>query len=160
MLPVILANAAVAMKRAQFHRWISLPQFLQYYGTEKQCVPEYVQLQVQHQLAVTGKQVADVAVLLCGQQLEVQRIERDEDVIARLIVLEGLFWDVETYTPPPADGSEPAKLALCQLYPGGGATLDFSGDRKLSGLSAELVTRRRELEAKKSKADLLRQTLQ
>ena len=33
----------------------------------KDGVPEYVQLQVQHQLAVTGKAAADVAVLLCGQ---------------------------------------------------------------------------------------------
>src|SRR6185312_509120 len=32
----------------------------------KDGVPEYVQLQVQHQLAVTGKAAADVAVLLCG----------------------------------------------------------------------------------------------
>jgi predicted phage-related endonuclease len=46
-----------------------LPQFLQHCGTEEQCVTEYVQLQVRHQSAVTGKQSADVAVLLCGQQL-------------------------------------------------------------------------------------------
>jgi len=32
-------------------------------------VPEYVQLQVQHQLAVTNKAAADVAVLVCGQDL-------------------------------------------------------------------------------------------
>jgi len=37
-------------------------------------VPEYVQLQVQHQLAVTGRRAADVAVLLCGQKLEVHRV--------------------------------------------------------------------------------------
>jgi putative phage-type endonuclease len=47
-------------------------------------VPEYVQCQVQHQLAVTGKRVADVAVLLCGQKLEIHRIERDEEFIAGL----------------------------------------------------------------------------
>ena len=44
----------------------------------KEGVPEYVQLQVMHQLAVTGKQAADVAVLLGGQTLEIHRIERDE----------------------------------------------------------------------------------
>jgi putative phage-type endonuclease len=32
----------------------------------KHGVPEYVQCQVQHQLAVTGKQAADVCVLVCG----------------------------------------------------------------------------------------------
>ncbi|MCD9045931.1 YqaJ viral recombinase family protein [Luteimonas sp. MHLX1A] len=124
-------------------------------------VPEHVQLQVQHQLAVTGKAAADVAVLLCGQQLEIHRIERDDAVIARLIVLEARFWEhVETDTPPPADGSASADKALRQLYPGGGDTLDFSEDRRLSGAFAELVTLRRELEAKEGQAELLKQTLQ
>lgn len=54
-------------------------------------VPEYVQLQVQHQLAVTGKQAAHVAVLLCGQALEVHRIERDDALIGQLIELEPLL---------------------------------------------------------------------
>ena len=124
-------------------------------------VPEYVQLQVQHQLAVTGKAAADVAVVLCGQQLEIHRIERDDAVIARMIVLEARFWEhVETDTPPPADGSASADKALRQLYPGGGDTLDFSEDRRLSGAFAELVTLRRELDAKEGQAELLKQTLQ
>lgn len=66
----------------------------------KEGVPEYVVLQVMHQLAVTGKQAADVAVLLGGQTLEIHRIERDEQMIARLIELERQFWQhVETDTP-------------------------------------------------------------
>lgn len=65
----------------------------------KEGVPEYVQLQVMYQLAVTGKQVADVAVLLGGQHLEIYRIERDEQVIARVIELERKFWHyVQTET--------------------------------------------------------------
>ena len=124
-------------------------------------VPEYVQLQVQHQLAVTGKQAADVAVLLCGQQLEIHRIERDEDVIARLTVLEARFWHhVTTDTEPPADGSESAGKALRQLYPGGGNTLDFCEDRGLSDTFAELVALRDELDAKEKRAEALKQTLQ
>ena len=72
----------------------------------KEGVPEYVQLQVQHQLAVTGKAAADVAVLLGGQHLEIHRIERDEALIVRLVQLEQQFWDyVVTDTPPPAAGS-------------------------------------------------------
>ena len=77
-----------------------------------------MQLQVMHQLAVTGKKAADVAVLLGGQHLEVHRIERDEQMIARLIELERKFWHyVETDTPPPADGSPSAEMALRALYP-------------------------------------------
>lgn len=44
-------------------------------------VPEYVQCQVQHQLAVTGKAAADVGVLLCGQEFRMYRIDRDDGLI-------------------------------------------------------------------------------
>lgn len=124
-------------------------------------VPEYVQIQVQHQLAVTGKAAADVAVLLCGQQLEIFRIPRDEDVIARLIVLEARFWEhVESDTPPPADGSESSARALRQLYPGGGDTLDFSENQPLSEVLAHLRALRNEIDAKARQAEALKQVLQ
>ncbi|CAG4886479.1 YqaJ viral recombinase family nuclease [Paraburkholderia saeva] len=123
-------------------------------------VPEYVQLQVQHQLAVTGKHAADVAVLLCGQALEVHRIERDDRVIARLIELEAVFWRyVETDTPPPADGSESADRALRCLYPGIGGTVDFSGDRHLSSVFADLVSVRADIEARAQVEAQLKQTI-
>ncbi|WP_271679093.1 YqaJ viral recombinase family protein [Thermomonas mangrovi] len=124
-------------------------------------VPEYIQLQVQHQLAVTNQQAADVAVLLCGQRLEIHRIERDEEVIARLMVLEARFWQfVTTDTAPPADGSESAGKALRQLYPGGGNTLDFCENRELSDSFAELVALKDELEVRGKHAEQLKQTLQ
>lgn len=124
-------------------------------------VPEYVQIQVQHQLAVTGKAAADVAVLLCGQQLEIFRITRDEDVIARLIVLEARFWEyVESDTPPSADGSESSARALRQLYPGGGDTLDFSENAHLSHMLSDLRALRSELDAKARQAEVLKQALQ
>ena len=124
-------------------------------------VPEYIQLQVQHQLAVTNQQAADVAVLLCGQRLEIHRIERDEEVIARLMVLEARFWQyVTTDTEPPADGSESSGHALRQLYPGGGNTLDFCENRALSDTFAELVALKDELEIRGKDAERLKQTLQ
>ncbi|WP_232440642.1 YqaJ viral recombinase family protein [Burkholderia ubonensis] len=112
-------------------------------------VPEYVQIQVQHQLAVTGKSAAHVAVLLCGQALEVHRIERDDALIGWLIELEARFWRfVETDTPPPADGSESADRALRHLYPGNGETINFSNDRLLSATFADLVAVRAEIETR------------
>jgi len=97
-------------------------------------VPRYVEVQVMHQLAVTGKQAADVAVLLGGQQLEVYRIERDELLIKHLIELERQFWHyVETDTPPPADGSDSAERALRLLYPeDDGEELDLTQDQALN----------------------------
>ena len=124
-------------------------------------VPEYVQLQVQHQLAVTGKQAAHVAVLICGQRLEVHRIQRDEDLISRLITLEARFWEyVTTDTPPPADGSESADRALRVLYPGNSSAVDFSDDRNLSATFADLVNVKADIKAKEALAETLKQQLQ
>jgi len=113
----------------------------------KDGVPEYVQLQVMHQLAVTGKQTADVAVLICGQELQIHRINRDEAMIARLIELERAFWHyVETDTAPPADGSDSADLALRCLYPQDqGQTLDLSADLEMSAVFSDLLAIRQVL---------------
>ena len=128
----------------------------------KDGVPEYVQLQVHHQLAVTGKQAADVAVLIGGQHLEIHRIERDEGLIRNLIQLEREFWRyVETDTPPPADGSESADLALRCLYPqDAGNTIDFSQDRTLSATFADLVALRESMAEQEKLEAQLKQRLQ
>jgi len=104
-------------------------------------VPEYITLQVMHQLCVTGKRCADVAVLICGQELQVHRIVRDDSMIARLIELERAFWHyVETDTAPPADGSDSADLALRCLYPrDSGLTLDLSDDLEMSAVFSDLL---------------------
>lgn len=114
----------------------------------KDGVPEYVQLQVMHQLAVTGKQAADVAVLICGQELQVHRIDRDEAVIDQLIKLERDFWYfVEANRPPPADGSESAEQALRCLYPkDSGQVLDLSQDFEMSAAFCDLLAVRQELD--------------
>lgn len=108
----------------------------------KEGVPEYVVLQVQHQLAVTGKAAADVAVLLGGQHLEIHRIQRDELLIKRLILLEAQFWQcVTTDTLPPVDGTESADRALRALYPEDNLqTVDFSTDSRMSALFADWLS--------------------
>lgn len=127
----------------------------------KEGVPEYVQVQVQHQLVVTGKEAADVAVLLCGQDLEVHRVQRDDEVIGRLLILEAKFWDhVEKDIPPSADGSESAGNALRQLYHGNDTTVDFTGDEGLSSKFAELAAIKEDVDAKVSRAEVLKQALQ
>ena len=125
-------------------------------------VPEYVQCQVQHQLAVTGKQAADVCVLICGQEIRIHRIERDDALIAKLIELERHFWHyVLTDRPPPADGSESAAKALQALYPrDSGNTLDFSEDLEMSSIFSDLVRVRANMDEYKSREDLLKQRIQ
>ncbi len=127
----------------------------------KEGVPEYVQLQVMHQLAVTGKQAADVAVLLGGQHLEIHRVERDEQMIVRLIELERKFWTyVETDTPPPADGSASAEAALRCLYPeDNGQTVDFSSRAGLAAVYLELKAVRQSIGEKETREAQLKQIL-
>ena len=128
----------------------------------KDGVPEYVQLQVMHQLAVTGKRAADVAVLICGQELQVHRIERDETMIAQLIALERRFWQyVELNEAPPADGSESADIALRALYPNdSGQTVDLSGDQEMSQAFWDLLGVRQVLEIKVALEAQLKQRIQ
>jgi putative phage-type endonuclease len=128
----------------------------------KEGVPEYVQLQVMHQLAVTGKQTADVAVLICGQELQIHRIERDEGMIAKLVELERQFWQyVETDTPPPADGSDSADVALRCLYPkDNGSTLDLSQDLEMSAAFSDLLAVRQMLTQNTDLESQLKQRIQ
>ena len=128
----------------------------------KDGVPEYVQLQVMHQLAVTGKQAADVAVLIGGQHLAIHRIERDETMIRQLIELERQFWGyVQRDEAPPADGSDSAELALRCLFPAdAGTTLDFSQDSELSATYADLVAIRARIEEDELREAQFRQRLQ
>ncbi|MBN9407512.1 MAG: YqaJ viral recombinase family protein [Burkholderiales bacterium] len=128
----------------------------------KEGVPDYVQLQVQHQLGVTGKQAADVAVLICGQRLEVHRIQRDAGLIARLIELEGDFWrHVTEDRPPPPDGSESADQALRALYPQDrGQTLDWSADLVMSAVFSDLKDVRQQLEQQVRLEATLKQQIQ
>ena len=125
-------------------------------------VPEYIQCQVQHQMAVTGKAVVDVCVLICGQEIRVYRIERDDELIDRLIELERKFWHyVENDIEPPADGSDSAGKALRALYPQDtGATLDLSDDLAMSTAFIGMVTMRTEIDSRQQVEDQLKQKIQ
>jgi putative phage-type endonuclease len=125
-------------------------------------VPGYVRLQVQHQLAVTGKQAADVAVLLGGQHLEIHRMIRDESLIDWLIEAERQFWHyVETDTPPPVDGSASSQAALQALYPQDrGTRCDFRHDTRLCTTFGDWLQTRERIKALDGIESLLRQQLQ
>lgn len=125
-------------------------------------VPDYYQCQVQHQLAITGKQVADVAVLICGQEFRIYRIERDDELIRELIELEREFWQfVETDTPPSSDGSESADKALRALYPkDNGIAIDLSDDDNFNQVFHELTELRTAAQELSLKESELKQQIQ
>lgn len=68
-------------------------------------LPVHERLNALHLLAVTGKQAVDLAVLVCGQELQIHRVARDEDLIKRVMQLQRRFWRcVELNESPPSDG--------------------------------------------------------
>jgi len=125
-------------------------------------VPEYVQCQVQHQLAVTGKEAADVCVLICGQEIQIHRIDRDDGLIEGLIRLEREFWHyVERDIQPPPDGSESADRALRSLYAYDyGDVADFRDNRAMSAVFADLQAIREEIAIRDKIEQQLKQTIQ
>lgn len=76
------------------------------------------QIQVQHQLAVTGLRWASIAILIGGQQFRLFDIERDDEFIDRLIDVEGEFWrNIQAGIMPDPDGSESCSRMLTHMYP-------------------------------------------
>ena len=70
-------------------------------------LPAYVRIQLLHQLTVTGAQAIDVVALICGQDLRIYRVARDEVEISRLIDAEREFWScVELDQTPPDQGGK------------------------------------------------------
>lgn len=81
-------------------------------------VPRMPWVQLQHQLAVTGKPWGSLAVLIGGNTFRWMDVERDEAFIALLIEEEAKFWRrVQLLDPPQPDGSWATKKALDAMFP-------------------------------------------
>lgn len=81
-------------------------------------IPVAYQVQVQHQLIVTGRRWGSVAALIGGQQLKWADIELHENFAKTLIAKLEQFWEcVERGTPPPASLSEAGRKALDRMFP-------------------------------------------
>ena len=126
-------------------------------------VPLYVLCQVQHQLAVTGKQAAHICVLLCGHETRIFKVTRSESVIQHIVNAERYFWEcVEKDTPPEADASESAAKALQLLYPEHipFSTTDLSRDEQANQQFEQLIRVRNQVEKHQEQFDLLKHQLQ
>ena len=66
-----------------------------------QGIPAHVRINVMHTLAVTGKSAANLAVLMCGQDMQIFSAARDQVVIEKLIDQENEFWDYVRRDEPP-----------------------------------------------------------
>ncbi|WP_288400686.1 lambda-exonuclease family protein [uncultured Acinetobacter sp.] len=126
-------------------------------------VPLYVLCQVQHQLAVTGKQVAHICALICGHETRIFKVTRNETVIKYLINAERYFWEcVEKDIPPDVDASESAAKALQLLYPAHVplSTTDLSEDTKANQDFEQLLKQRHLIEQHQASFDQLKHQIQ
>ena len=73
--------------------------------------------QVMHYMAVTGMSSAYVAVLLGGNQFEIQKIDRDEDMIQHIIQMEERFWNKYMLKDIPPEATSKDNEFLGQMYP-------------------------------------------
>jgi len=129
----------------------------------KHGVPLYVTCQVQHQLAVTGKQAAHICVLLCGHEAKIYKVERDERLIDSIMEHERLFWQyVATDTPPTPDHSESAAKALKQLYPIAkpSSKVDLTDDDGANKLFEQLLSYRDYMQELEERHDQVKHQLQ
>jgi putative phage-type endonuclease len=88
-------------------------------GEWEDAIPDEYVLQVQHYMSVTGYKGAYVAVLIGGNRFKWYFVERDDDLIEKLIQLESDFWQgVVDGIPPPLDGSEASAKFISERFPG------------------------------------------
>lgn len=126
-------------------------------------VPLYVLCQVQHQLAVTGKQAAHICALICGHETKIFKVTRNETVIKYLINAERYFWEcVENDIPPDVDASESAAKALQLLYPAHVplSTTDLSEDVVANQDFEQLLKQRHLIEQHQASFDQLKHQIQ
>ena len=81
-------------------------------------IPMHYQMQVQHYLAVSGYECWYIAALIFGRDFIIRKIERDEELINNLTVIEENWWEkhiVENNIPEP-DGSTAYTKLLNEYY--------------------------------------------
>lgn len=135
------------------------------YGAKlwKEGVPLYVLCQVQHQLAVTGKQAAHVCVLICGHETKIFKVTRSESVIEHIVQAERYFWEcVEKDTPPSVDASESAAKAIQQLYPAHVPLTveDLSQNENANLMFDQLIKMKEEIQHQQERFDQLKHEIQ
>ena len=124
-------------------------------------VPEHYRIQVLHQLLVTGKSWAEVAVLIGGQEFRTYRIAPETGELQELLQAEQAFWEHVTQdTPPETDGTESSGKALQWLYPISTATLvDYTDHGAMNALFRELIQARAKRKASEVHEAVLEQRM-
>lgn len=78
----------------------------------------HYQMQIQHYLAVSGYDAWYIAALIFGKEFIVRKIERDEDLIRNLIIIEERFWNenIMKGIMPDPDGTKNCTELISKYY--------------------------------------------
>lgn len=81
-------------------------------------IPDQYQMQIQHYLAVSGYDAWYICALIFGRDFIITKVERDEELINNLILLEERFWTehVMARVMPNPDGSETCSNLISDMY--------------------------------------------
>ena len=98
--------------------------------------PAHIELQVQHQLLVTGFEYAHIAALVGGNRVTMLKRKKNEKIIALIKSKIKKFWEsVDSNTPPSPDFVKDANF-ISELYCASepGSVLDAEGDANIEKL--------------------------
>jgi len=120
--------------------------------------PLHYQLQLQHQLAVTGRKWGLLAALIGGNELRVYEYQRDEDTIRLLREAVGDYWQsIRAGKAPEPDFARDAKrVADMHGQARKGSVADLSGSNRILPLIDALETARERSQSWSKAADVAR----
>ena len=117
--------------------------------------PLDAQMQLQHELAVTGLKWGSIAVLIGGSDYRMYDIRRDDQFIDALVAAEERFWfgNVMADVEPPADGHKKTKEALAKIWPKAEERIVQLSDEATQAWHDKVRWGEAEAEAKKKKQE-------
>lgn len=121
--------------------------------------PDYVVLQCNWEMMVTGLQHTDVVALVCSTDPRIIRIDRDQKLIDNILTICRTFWfeHVVANVMPTLDGSETATAILRAMHPDRGETVPAS-DRVIK-MAMKHARQAAAMKTMKAKHDLLKNRL-
>lgn len=114
-------------------------------------IPTGYYAQVQHQLAVTGENLAEVAVLIGGNRMRLYVVPRDQEFIDDMTAAEEAFWNCVVSGNPP----EPLSLVEAGQRWARAAAAEVAGTIEDGMVAAELLAVKDQVKELEKRADAL-----
>ena len=123
--------------------------------------PAHIELQLQHQLLVSGLRTGYIGALIGGNRVELLRREADDAVHAAILQRAGDFWrSIEAGTPPPVVTADDARAYIRrQDHAEPGKLLDWRGFDSLPAILDQYLQAKRAAKEAEDAADVLKAEL-